>query len=377
MNLLHPIYLVVFILLLAAFVMSDGINRKAMRRILIFCAVLMIIAAGFRTDVGADYPVYNRMYWIGFPNYTTYADVWKKATFQPNTMEIEWLYVLLNKLFYDFGFPFFMVTLVMAFSSVSIQLNSFLKYSELPVLSMLSYFMAIYFFTDSGQMRQGIGTAICVFSVRYIIKRDVWRFLFCMFIALGMHKSTVIFLPAYWIATLPFMNRHWIPILITCIILAPFQVYNLFGGLITSLTPQDVSNAFEGYSNDTYYGKELETGAGDIINIFFILIILIFDKTAQKKIAYYEYYRNLALFGYCLYYIFRGNTIFATRLPGVYIVMAGYFAVPGIVMALREQSKMVLKSVFILYFLAFCFLFSKVNADRARFTIDKYDNLLW
>lgn len=344
---------------------------------LYFCAFLMIIAAGFRTDVGADYPVYNRLYWLGFPNYTTYLDVWKKATFQPNTMEIEWLYVLLNKIFYDVGLPFFMITLVMAFSSVSLQLNSFLKFSELPVLSMLSYFMAIYFFTDSGQMRQGIGTAICVFSVRYIIKRDLWRYLICMFIALGMHKSTVIFLPAYWIATLPFMNKQWIPILITCIILAPFQVYNLFGGIITSLTPQDVSNAFEGYSNDTYYGKEMQTGAGDLINIFFIFIILIFDKTAQRRIAYYEYYRNLALFGYCLYYIFRGNTIFATRLPGVYIVMAGYFAVPGIVEAVSEQTKVLLKTVLISYFLAFCFLFSKVNADRARFTIDKYENILW
>lgn len=377
MHLLHPIYLVVFVLLLAGFAMSSSINKRSMKLMLYFCAFLMIIAAGFRTDVGADYPVYNRLYWLGFPNYTTYLDVWKKATFQPNTMEIEWLYVLLNKIFYDVGLPFFMITLVMAFSSVSLQLNSFLKFSELPVLSMLSYFMAIYFFTDSGQMRQGIGTAICVFSVRYIIKRDLWRYLICMFIALGMHKSTVIFLPAYWIATLPFMNKQWIPILITCIILAPFQVYNLFGGIITSLTPQDVSNAFEGYSNDTYYGKEMQTGAGDLINIFFIFIILIFDKTAQRRIAYYEYYRNLALFGYCLYYIFRGNTIFATRLPGVYIVMAGYFAVPGIVEAVSEQTKVLLKTVLISYFLAFCFLFSKVNADRARFTIDKYENILW
>lgn len=377
MAILHPVYLIIFGVLLFAFALNDRMRKTDMNKLLLFAAVLMIIMAGGRTDVGADYPVYSRMYRYGFPMYTTYLDVWRKATFQENAMEIEWLFVLINKIFFDFGMPFYVLTFLFATISVTVQYRTFLKYSEIPALSMLSYFMAIYFFTDSGQMRQGLGTAICVYSLRYIIARDLKGFLICMFIALGMHKSTVIFLPAYWIATLPFMNKHWIPLLITSVILAPFQVYNLFGGLITSLTPADVANAYEGYSQDHYYGQEMETGAGDFINIFFILFILIFDKTAQRKIAYYEYYRNLALFGYCLYYIFRGNTIFATRLPGVYIVMAGYFAIPGVVKAVQEELRITLKFVLIAYFLGYSFLFSRVNADRARFTVGKYDNVLW
>ncbi len=377
MHLLHPIYLVIFAILLAVFAINNNLQKSDTNKILIFVAVLMIIAAGGRQNVGADFPVYSKMYYFGFPNYTTYLDVWNKATFQPNSMEIEWLYVLINKIFFDFGFPFFVITFIMVISSVSLQLNTFLKYSEMPVLSMLFYFMAIYFFTDSGQMRQGLGTAICVFSVRYIIKKDVWRYLICIFIALGMHKSTIIFVPAYWIATLPLTGKQWIPILITSVILAPFEIYNLFGGFFSALTPQDVSSAFEGYSNDKYYGNEMKSGLGDVINIFFILFILFFDKNAQKKIAYYEYFRNMALFGYCLYYIFRGNTIFATRLPGVYIAMAGYFAIPGIVAAARKETQTTLRLGLITYFLLFCFAFSRVNADRAGFTIDKYQNILW
>ena len=377
MHLLHPIYLIIFGILLVAFGMGDRISRVDSKKILFFVAALMIIMAGGRQDVGADFPVYSRMYYIGFPNYTTYADVLDKALFRPNSMEIEWLYVLLNKVMFDFGMPFFVVTFIMATGSVLLQLNTFNKFSELPVLSMLFYFMAIYFFTDSGQMRQGMGTAICVFSVRYIVRREVWKYLICVFIALGMHKSTVIFIPTYWLAVLPLTGKQWIPILVASVLLAPFEIYNYFGSFFSTLTPQDVSSAFEGYSNDRYYGNEMKSGLGDAINIFFILFILFFDKTAQKKIAYYEYFRNMALFGYCLYYIFRGNTIFATRLPGVYIAMAGYFAVPGIMMAVRKETQAVLRMGLITYFLLFCFAFSRVNAQRAGFTIDRYNNILW
>ena len=377
MHILHPIYLIIFAILLIVSVFHENMQKEDTKKILIFVAILMIVAAGGRQDVGADYPNYSKMYSFGFPNYTTYMDVWNKATFQPNSMEIEWLYVLLNKVFFDIGFPFYMITFVMAIGAVSLQLNTFLKYSEIPVLSMLFYFMAIYFFTDSGQMRQGMGTAICVFSVRYIIKRQVWKYLICVFLALGMHKSTIVFVPAYWLVTIPLTVKHWIPILITSVLLAPFEVYNLFGGFLSALTPQDVSSAFEGYSRDTYYGNEMKSGLGDVINIFFIVFILLFDKTAQKKIAYYEYFRNMALFGYCLYYIFRGNTIFATRLPGVYIVMAGYFAVPGIMMAVRTETEKLLKTILISYFLLFSFAFSRVNAARAGFSLDRYNNILW
>lgn len=377
MHLLHPIFLVIFIILLIVFLISDRLNDKDMKRILWFLAVVMILLAGGRNWVGADYPVYFNMYNVGFPQYTTYEDVFRKATFQPNSMEIEWLFVLLNKLCFDLGFPFFVVTFITATVAISLLVSSFIKYSPLAAYSLLSYFMATYFFTENGQMRQGLGTAICVFSIKYIIERKLWKFLLLMFIALGLHKSSVIFIPAYWIATQNISGRKWIPIIIAAIIAAPFEIYTLFGGLITSITPQDVSAAYEGYSRDTYYGEEMKSGLADIINIFFACVIILYDRPAQKKIPYFEYFRNLALFGVCLYYIFRGNTIFATRLPGSYLAFIGYFAIPGVIMAVETQVKQILKIGFVLYFLLFFYAFSKVNAQRAGFTIDRYDNILW
>lgn len=377
MHLLHPIFLIIFLAMILLFFTEEKLSDSAQKYSMIFIGILLVIGAGGRDWVGADFPVYYRMYFDGFPNFTTYADVWHKATFQPNSMEIEWLYVLLNKIFYDLRMPFFMITMVMIIGSVWLQFSTFRKYSAAPMLSLLFYFMPLYFFADCGQMRQGMGTAICIFAVRYIIKKDLKTFLIVMFFALGMHKSTIVFLPAYWIAKLPLNRNMWIPILIGSVLLAPFEIYNYFGSFFSALAPQDVSNAFEGYSNDSYYGQEMKSGLGDVINVFWIIFILVFDKKAQEKMPYYEYYRNLALFGYCLYYIMRGNMIFATRLPGVYLAYSGYLAIPAILMSMKNEMKTAMRLGFVTYFLLFCFAFSKVNAEKGRFTSNTYHNIFW
>ena len=377
MNILHPVYLVIFAYLLYLFMKSEDIRNSDMNKYIMITGVFLIILAGGRMDVGADYSVYKELYNVGFPIYTTYDQVWDKMTFQPNSMEIEWLYVLINKLSFDLGFSFQVVTFITATISISLIFTTIRRYSALPILSVLFYFMALYFYSDSGQMRQGLGAAICFFSVRYVIKRNLLMFLLCMFIALGFHKSAIIFLPAYWLAIIPMNATRWFFAIVFSVLASPFQIYDLFGGLINSLTPQDVSNAYEGYSNDRYYGQEFQTGVGDMINLFFIVFILLYDKQAQKKIYYYEYFRNFALFGFCLFYIFRGNMIFATRLPAAYLIYSGLLVVPSIVMSVQEGTRKNMKLGFFVYFLLTCWLFSTGNAIRANFVIDRYRHIFW
>lgn len=377
MNFLHPIFLVIFAMLFYVFIKGEDLGLKNTKFYLFLICILLIIGAGGRYFVGADYPVYKSMYETGFPLYTTYGDIWDKATFQPNTMEIEWLFVLINKIVFDLGFPYYVLTFILATISITLLYQAFTNNSPFPALSFLFYFMAIYFYSDCGQMRQGLGTAFCVYSIKFIIERKMWKFLLCMFLALGMHKSAVIFIPAYWIALLPFNANKWIGILVIGVILAPFEVYTLFGGVISAVAPSDVSNAYEGYSNDTYYGNALSTGFGDVINILFIILLFVYDKHAQKQVPYYEYFRNLAYFGYFLYYIFRGNEIFATRLPGPYISFAGYFAAPAIFISAHSEVKRMLQLGYISFFLFIYVIFSNGNGKRGGFTSDRYRNILW
>lgn len=352
-------------------------NPKDSKRLLLGAIIVMIIAAGGRYHVGADFPIYKNMYEEGFPLYTTYADVWDKATFQPNSMELEWAFVLLNKILYDLGLPFYALTFVMATLALTILYKVLTKYSSFPGVSFIFYYLPLYFIVECGQMRQGMGGALVLLSVPYILERKMWKFLLVMFIALGFHKSVIVFVPAYWLVKLPFNAKTWTTLVIISVFLAPFQVYKLFGGAFESLMPQDVSNAYTGYENDRYYGNAMETSFADVFNIFFIIILLAYDKIGTKKVYYYEYFRNLAFFGFCLFYILRGNEIFATRLPGSYFTMAGYFMVPGIIACLEGERKYLMKYVMLGYFIMFYILFSMGNAKRGNFTWGSYQNVIW
>lgn len=66
----------------------------------------MIVFVGFRDWIGADYGAYVQMYEY-FGQRTAYSTVYNKAFFSGSErLEVEWLYVLIGKYVYDFGFPF-------------------------------------------------------------------------------------------------------------------------------------------------------------------------------------------------------------------------------------------------------------------------------
>ena len=339
-------------------------------------AVLIIIAVGFRIDVGADYPVYRTLF-AGFALYTDYSDLYDKALFRPSKEEIEWLFVLINKLVFDLAMPFHMVTFIMAIITVSLKFTTIYKNVAYPALAALFYFMPIMFFEDSGQMRQGLGIAVCVASFRFIKDRNLLMFLLCMYIALGFHKTSIVFLPAYWLVKIP-LNQHrifWI--LIISLLISPLELYRFGGGLFDSLSPADVSSAYTGYLDDRYYGTEVETGLNDIVKLCFIIILIKYDKEGCNEVWWYEYMRNIAVFGLAMFYFFRSNEIFAVRLPGAYMFFLTMFCMPNLVYAVKDRAKQILYFGFIAYFTMMFFYFGKGNGHKGRFTMDNYKNALW
>lgn len=373
---LHPVFTFLFVFMAVSSYLELYVLKKKTPFFLIIAGVLMIIFSGFRYFVGADYPIYRNLY-SGFSLYTTYNDVLDKALFIPTSEQIEWIYVLLNKILFDLGSPFYMVTFVMVLMSISLKFTTIYQNLAYPVLGAFMYFMPLYFFEDSGQIRQGMGVAICVFSYRYIKARNLPMFLLMMYIALGFHKTAVAFLPAYWIVKIPMNKARIIAVIVMAILLSPFEVYRIFGSLIDNIGSQDVSDGFSGYVNDSQFGQSVAFGLADIIKIFFIYILYKFDEDGCKEVEYYEYMRNLAVFGLFLFYIFRGNRIFAIRLPGAYMFFMSVFVVPSIVYAAKTRVQRVLHTTFLVYLFLMYFNFSSNNGKAGNFTTSKYRNYLW
>jgi hypothetical protein len=376
MPVLHPIFILIFLFLAFASYWEVFKLEKKQSIFVWVAGILIVVAVGFRVNVGADYPVY-KMLFSGFAIYTNYGDVFDKALFRPNTEEIEWIFVLINKIVFDFGFPFYIVTFIMALITVSLKFTTIYKNVAFPSLALLFYFMPIMFFEDSGQMRQGLAIAVCVASFKFIKDRNLFMFLLCMYIALGFHKTAISFLPAYWLVKIPLNSKRIFWILVIAVLSSPLELYKLGGGFFSSISPEDVSGAYTGYLNDRYYGTQVETGLNDIVKIFFIIILIRFDKKGCEQVWWYEYMRNLAVFGLALFYFFRSNEIFAVRLPGAYMFFVTMFCLSSLVYAVKDRTRQVLYLGFMTYFIAMFFYFGSGNGHRGSFTSDRYNNALW
>lgn len=376
MPILHPIFITIFLFLAFASYWEIFQLEKKKSVFVWIAGILIVIAVGFRINAGADYPVYKTLF-SGFAIYTSYGDVWDKALFRPNTEEIEWIFVLINKLVFDLGFPFYIVTFVMALIAVSLKFTTIYKNVAFPTMALLFYFMPIMFFEDSGQMRQGLGIAICVASFKFIKDRNLLMFLLCMYIALGFHKTSIVFLPAYWLVKIPLNSKRIFWILIAALVASPFELYRVGGGLFGSIAPDDLSGAYTGYLEDHYYGNEVQTGLNDIIKLIFIVILIMYDKKGCERVWWYEYMRNLAVFGLAMFYFFRGNEIFAVRLPGAYMFFVTMFCLSNLIYAVTGKTRKILYLGFMSYLIAMFFYFGSGNGHKGGFSAERYTNALW
>lgn len=376
MHILHPIFIVIFLFLAVASYYEVFRLEKKQSIFVWIAGVLMVVAVGFRINVGADYPVYKQLF-TDFSIYVNYSDVWEKALFGNSQLEIEWLFVLINKVVLNLGFPFYIVTFIMAVIAMSLKFSAIYQNVEFPALAMLFYFMPIMFFEDSGQMRQGIGIAICVYSFKYIKSRELFNYLVMMYFALAFHKTSIVFIPAYWLVRIPMNSTRIFWVLVIALLSSPLELYRFGGELFSSVAPQDISGAYTGYLDDRYYGTEVETGLNDLVKLVWIVILIRFDKKGCDEVWYYEYMRNLAVFGMALFYFFRANEIFAVRLPGAYMFFVAMFCLPNIVYAVQDRFRQILYLGFMTYFSMMFFYFGNGNGFRGSFTSDRYQNALW
>lgn len=369
---LHPVFTILFVMLiLISFREVYDNNEKKSAFAIWFVAICMIILIGLRGNVGADYPVYRSFYLTYFPT-LDYSQLVDKMLFRHSKLDVEWMYVMLNKFVYSFGGPFQTFTFVSACITIGIKLWIYYKNSKFPVFSVLLLFIPNYFIADSGHMRQALGMTFCALSYQFIKDRKLLWYILCMYVAYGFHKSAFIFIPAYWLAVIPMNSSRIFYIIIISVILSPLHVYNLFSDFLNNLNLQDVSNGYNGYID--YQDKASSFMDGTMIINSFLLIA--YDKQVCKKIWYYEYMRNILVAGICLYFIMRDNPVFATRLVGVYISFAP-FVIPNIIASLNISAKRFWHLYFVCFMIFYYFVFSEYQGEKGRFTPDRYTNFLW
>ncbi|WP_294247905.1 EpsG family protein [uncultured Chryseobacterium sp.] len=350
--------------------------QKPSPKYMIPIAAWLILVTGFR-DAGPDYGSYKNIY-IWYSSHIDYIDIFRKALKMDSRLDMEWLFILINKVIFDIfaAPPFFIVTFFLALISIPLNYINIRENSLYPYTTILLFFFPSFFIGENGQMRQALGTIICYYSIRFIKEEKVWHYLFCIYLAMGIHNVCLFFLPMYWLARIPINKTVMATAIIGSMILSPFEIYKYMGSFLPD--ESSLMSGFNNYINMNNTAERLNGAIGipEGNAILSCLFLFVFDTDMKKKYPYYEYMRNFCVLGICFFFIFRGSIMFSSRLTGIFFTATGYL-MPYAMYSANAASRRMIHTVIVCYCLFNFIIFSSFNTIvRGRFTIDTYTNFL-
>lgn len=181
--------LLIFLLLTSSLYSKVAPNRRSI--VLILSIFVCSVVIGLRYNVGVDFLNYEYIYTH------QYFD------------EVENGYALLNKVLYSLGLSSSSIFILVAF----LQLFFFAKGVEslspkyLP-FAFFFYFATLYFFLSLNVLRQTLTFSIFVFSIRFIVNKQLIKYILTILLASTIHKSALTLLPFYFIINNDWLLKH-------------------------------------------------------------------------------------------------------------------------------------------------------------------------
>ncbi len=367
-----PFLIPIFLILIGIFfdsLFGDSF-KKPLKIFFYFIIIYIIIIAGSRYKFGPDWPGYDACFQL-VKLYTSDSldNLSKNTGFEKG-------YILFNLIFINLGFSYWTFNLFFAGISIFIKSQFMFKYSKFIFLSLLLYYIPLYFFEDMVQIRQGFATGITLLSIKYIIDKKVLKFLFCIFLAFQFHKSAIIFVFAYWIGNSNIKFQYFVITSFISILIFPIGLSKKFTFLIDYIPIDAVKNGFNSYSK-TFYTNELGFSFGDIVKISYLFLIISFNKLCIKEDedGSYKVLRNLYLIAIILYFFFHDQVIFASRLINYYTCVI-YILAPLILYRVRSFNKSSFL-ILLLLILIYQFLLYIRFSDLHSFYLLEYTNYIY
>ena len=370
---LHPVFTILTIVLVVYSFLEVN-NYKKYNSVWVVVA-LLIVLIGLRFWIGADYGNYFKAY-NDFGKRLDVSDIFNIVVDGRQEIHMEWLYLLFANFIYELDLSFYAFTFFLAIISISIKYKVFNDNVVYPALTMLLFMFPTLFISDGGHMRQGMAMTILLFSFKYIKERKLFLFLFMMYLAIGFHTSAAIFIIAYWIVWVPMNSTRILIVVLVSVALSPLKIYQ-YVSLLDSLTSTEVYSGYQSYGSlDIEENSVRFVKLTDLMCIMYTYFLVTYDKVACQKIPYYEYMRNIGVLGICLYFIFRWNDIFASRLVANYFIYMPMVLVNIVAAVNSDKLRKSLHYTLLILVVFQYFVYANMHGLRAGYTIE-YRNLLW
>lgn len=302
--------MIVYLILLAALVASVLIpladQKKRDIRFIVLSAILFLLSA-FRKGIGTDFVSYQQ-YYQGLLNGVIPA------------ADFELGYYLLNHILAYFGCHYQLLFILTSAAIVGLVCVTIKKYSQNPELSLLLYVALYFYFSSYNIVRQHIAIACIFFAVRYLMDKQVWKYMLWVLIASLFHRSVLIMVPLYFLLNLK------IPVKFRWVIIGAGVLGALFGRQLLSMLLRLVPK----YS----IYAEFEAGSAwcDLAVIVMNLILLHISASTPKREEKTNLFINASLFSFLFAALAFCNVLFARIYPYMHIlsVLSIPYAITGV-----------------------------------------------
>lgn len=184
-------YNFLFIFILSLFLFS---NKKNQKIFYVFIVCVFFILSFIRWEVGTDWTNYLKTFYVGNI----------KNMYLVSELGFKFLNYIVYKIYPSYTLMLFILASIL----FSFKYSALYKLSYCPILSLLMAYSL-----DKGDIffvRQSIAIAITFYSTKYIIKKEKLKFIIYIILASLIHKSSLIFIFAYFIYNnLNLKRRHY------------------------------------------------------------------------------------------------------------------------------------------------------------------------
>ena len=276
-----------FIVVCCSLSLHGRLSPETKRGLQFLLFIFFWFTAGWRYETGTDYLAYVRI----FDSSSDLSHLLHTGTFDVPMIEPGYLFI--NSIFISLGVDVNYMFLFISFCTTLLLFRSFEDYlPDYKYLGLLTYFAFIYFQMDMSGLRQAIALNVFFVALRYIYRRQFWRYTLCILLAATFHVSVIIVYPLYF-----FLNKKISSRLIVGTSVAGLLVIGLQLPIIGWITEYLISPLFS--SNILY--KVLYYTTSDIepwpinIKVFFYLAILFVIVYNRNKLAERFPYFNIIL----------------------------------------------------------------------------------
>ncbi len=308
-------------------------RQQMLNRILILAVFLLLFSvSACRIAVGNDYWVYRSDFLLIEQN--------RHVSFEFGFVWV--VRILQSMLEHDQYLPIFAV---FSFFTMLFFVRGMADLSEQFCFTVFLLMAGGYYFSSLNSVRYYLVLAITMYSIKYVLQDEWGKFVFWILAAAAFHKSVLVVLPLYFLASRNWKKRHMLLLALGCVSLILFQ--DFYRSIIFNFYP-------------FYEGSMFDTGKTSLTNIAKCTAVLVFSLfyynkaiKGDKKNRFY-FFCNL---GALILYMFASFIPEISRI-GYYLNITNIFLIPGIVVKIPEKKQKALWTVLVaMAYLAYFALF--------------------